>query len=207
MTFRSRLASASGIPRTSLMRVNLPASRCPTPLSLGRRSPTASSPLPSPAADDRPGSIPRRILLATPAAEIPSGVRLALRIRSISASCMRTSMPHPCYERMNHTWYVRRNAPVTTFSIERGTGGKFFPRLPGIHSSPAGACALQTPCRAGPGVRDPSWRLRRRGASTPSGGPVCLALHDARSEKRTRVREDHSVVEVRPFSARSELPA
>jgi hypothetical protein len=35
---------------------------------------------------------------------------------------------------------------------------------------------------------------------------LCLALWDNR-RKRTRVREVHSVVEVRPFSAPSELPA
>jgi hypothetical protein len=164
MTFRSRLASASGIQRTPLTGVTLPASRCPTALSLGRRSPTASSPLPSPAADDRPGSTPRRILLATPDAEIPSGVRMALRIRSISASCMRTSMPHPCYERMNDCHdllncaryrglvsRLMRSRGLERVGLRRGlknTGflraarpqkrRKFFPRLPGTHSQPLG---------------------------------------------------------------------
>jgi hypothetical protein len=65
MALRGRLASASGIQLKSLTRV------------LGRRSPAPSSPLALPAAVGRPESTPRRILLATPDAETPSGVRMA----------------------------------------------------------------------------------------------------------------------------------
>jgi hypothetical protein len=89
-----------GIQATSLTRV------------LGRRSP---------ADDDGHGSTTRRILLATPDAEIPSGVRMALRIRSISASCMRTSMPHPCYERMTDIRCVAQKCISSMISI-RGVG-------------------------------------------------------------------------------------
>lgn len=115
IAFRRRLASASGIQPVSLARV------------LGRRSP---------AADDRPGSTPRRILLATPDAEIPSGVRIALRIRSISASCMRTSMPHPCYERMNDIWSVGAEMRLSRSSQLSGTGA-FDPRLNAVSGSGA----------------------------------------------------------------------
>jgi hypothetical protein len=81
MAFRSRLASASGIQPASLARVTLPASRRSTAPASARRS-----------AADRPGLTPRRIPLGAPDAEIPSGVRMALRIRSISASSMPQSL-------------------------------------------------------------------------------------------------------------------